>query len=169
MSELIDKKKLKQGCVIIIIGYQGSGKTPTAKEIASTCEFQNKVVFDVRHEYDENEFTTFHSFETFQEYFLTAKNSCIIFEEATGYIGAFRNLQLTDLLIGVEHNRNTIIFLFHSIKSVPSFMLELSRFIILLETNDPISFVKTDRPLLYPFINEKRPFSIDTRLKVNLP
>lgn len=155
--------KVKTGSVIIIIGYQGSGKTPIAKNLALQSGFKNKIVFDCRHEYDETIFTQFVNFNNFKNHLQTAKNSFIIFEEATGYIGSFRDLELTDLLIGVEHNRNTIVFLFHSIKSVPLFMLELSRFIILLPTNDSPEFIKVQRPIIYPYINLKKPVFIDVR------
>lgn len=158
-----NKINLKTGVAIVLIGYQGSGKTPRIKELMKTANMPNNIAFDPRGEYDPNEFTIFHNFKVFKDFIFKVKNSFIIFEEATGYIGSFSDIELQNLLIGVEHNRNIIVFAFHSIKRCPLFLLELSRFIILLDTQDSPESVKRDRPLLYPYMNMKKPVLIDVR------
>lgn len=156
----------KVGASIVIIGYQGAGKTPIAKQLKQEAGMRNNIVFDIRHEYPEDEFTTFHDFEKFKKFISTAKDCLIIFEEATAYIGFFRDLELINLITGVEHNRLVIIFLFHSIKSVPHFVIELSRFVILLNTNDSPELIKSQRPLLYKYMDQNRDWpgvTIDVR------
>lgn len=150
----------KNGCIVLVIGRQGSGKTPIIKELMKKFSFSNNIVFDPRHEYAED-YTLFHKYATFVKQFPTFTKSLIVIEEATGFISAAKNMDLAEELIAVEHKQNVIVFVFHSCMDVPKYILRLARFIKLLDTNDDPESIRTQRPELYEYLNEPKPVTID--------
>lgn len=152
---------MKAGDVIVIIGRQGSGKTPIAKERMNKSGYKNKVVFDYRNEYGDD-VTTFKTFAGIKKALPKLQGSFIIVEEATAFISSFKSFEIADLLMGIQHNRNICCFLFHSLLDTPPYILRMSRYIILLPTNDDATKVKAARAALYPyFMNPKKPIVID--------
>ena len=158
---------IKTGAVIIIIGRQGSGKTPTIKRLMEAGNFRSNVVLDIRHEYDETKYTVFYTYSGFKTYLPQIRGAFIVVEEATAFIASYKDLELTDMLIGVEHNKNTMVFAFHSCDDVPPYLLRFSRYIVLLDTNDDPEKVKRNRPKLFPYLSMKKPVIIDNYKPIN--
>ena len=154
---------MKVGTIILIIGRQGSGKTPTAKELMNKSTLKNKIVYDYRREYDkEKNVSLFFNYEIFKNNINNFRNSFIIIEEATAFISAFKDMELTNFLIGIEHNQNVCCLLFHSIQDIPLFIYRYARFTILLETNDDVNLIKRSRPKMYNYLIQKnKPIYID--------
>lgn len=158
--------KIKSGAIILIIGRQHSGKSPIAKRLATESNKKNKIVLDFRHEYDSTKFTVFYSIEKFKKLLSWITGSFIIVEEATTFINSFKDFSFVEAAAGVEHKNNTIVFLFHSIADAPKYLLRLSRFVILLPTNDDKDLVKRSHPKLFPYMGEAGDVLIDLN-KIN--
>ena len=155
---------MKAGENIVIIGRQGSGKTPLTKQLMEKSGYKNKVVFDYRGEYGD-QVTIYRSFASIKPKLPFIRGSFIVLEEATAFVNAFKSMELTDLMIGIQHNKNICVWIFHSLSDVPPFVLRLSRYIILLPTNDDPDKIKTARPFFYEYLlkalRTKKPVIID--------
>lgn len=158
MNEI--KPRKKNGFSMVVVGRQGSGKTPFIKSIAD--KFRNKIVYDIRQEYDKEQWTTFRKFANFKEYIYTVTDSLIVAEEATGFINGFKDMEFAEMIASVEHNTNVLIFVFHSISDIPLYMDRMSRFFYILPTNDDIFRLKSSRPFYYNVLkSNKLPVLID--------
>jgi hypothetical protein len=144
----------KMGAVILIIGRQGSGKTPVTQREAEASGFDNLVVYDPRKEYDLEKYTIFYKLSTFKKFITTARNCFIICEEATGFVNSFKDMEFTDFIIGVQHNCNIIVFIFHSLSDAPTYILRLCRFVVLLRTNDEPEVIQKNRPKFFPYLEK---------------
>ena len=144
---------MKAGENIIIIGRQGSGKTPITKQLMEKSGYQNKVVFDYRGEYGED-VTVYKTFAGIKPKLPYLRGCFIVIEEATAFVNSFKSLELTDLMVGIQHNKNICVWIFHSLADTPPFILRLARYIILLPTNDDPEKVKTSRPFFYPYLQK---------------
>ncbi len=146
--------KSKTGCAILVIGRQGVGKSPTIKALAEKSGMKNRVVFDRRKEYDPAGWTVFYSLNSFTKKLPSLTDSFIVVEEATGFVSNFKDQELTDILIGIEHNRDILIFVFHSLLDCPLYIQRFSRFMYLFPTNDIAESVETSRPHLFKFFSQ---------------
>ncbi len=73
----------------------------------------------------------------------TVKNSVIVFEEATIFFGNHgRVAELIELLVLNHHSQNVIIFLFHSVRSVPVEIMDFVQFMHIYHTNDRVTLLK---------------------------
>lgn len=161
-SQPLSQKKSKIGAVICVIGRQGSGKTPVTKRLADNSGFKNIAVYDPRREYDANKYTLFYTLTNFKKFLKRAKNTFIIVEEATGFIGGYKDLETwTDEIIGIQHKNNILVFIFHSLSDAPAYILRLSRFVVLLKTNDEAEVIKQSRPKFFKFMNKEGDQYID--------
>jgi hypothetical protein len=169
-TETDNKNPLKIGVATIVIGQQGAGKSPMVKEMALGSGMQNLIVLDINGEYDPEQFTTFSDFKLFKNYMTKTKNSLIIFEEASAFLSSFSDIELKQMLVGVEHNRNVIFFLFHGLRYVPPYLTDLCRFHICLRTRDTLEYCEKNRPFYAPFYNDMQnatsyePLVIDSTL-----
>src|SRR5262245_50952717 len=134
----------KTGSVFIIVGRQGTGKSPTIKALAERSGMKNKIVYDRRREYSD-EWTRFLKLDKFKKAWVNFTDSFIVVEEATGFVSGFKELELTDILIGIQHNRNVLVFVFHSLMDTPKYIQRLANFMYLFPTNDEEKDVRTSR------------------------
>ena len=93
---------MKAGENIVIVGRQGSGKTPLTKQLMEKSGYKNKVVFDYRGEYGD-QVTVFRSFQAIKPKLPYIRGSFIVLEEATAFVNSFKSMELTDLMIGIQH------------------------------------------------------------------
>lgn len=133
---------------IILIGGQDRGKSRKVKELLK--QSPNKLfAFDVNGEYNGTKYAG--TMEQFIEVVKNVENKKIVFEEATIF---FSNRGREEDLISmlVKHNGNIQIFCFHSLRSVPTYILDLCHYIVLFKTKDNPSIVKKlfkDYPEIY--------------------
>jgi hypothetical protein len=148
-DKMQEKVQNKTGVSIVVVGAPGAGKTPTIKSLIKS---KNVIVYDPRYEYSED-YILFRKYGYFRKYITTneIEKSTIIIEEATSFIGSFKESELAELLISIEHHNNTLITVFHSLADCPKFFLRLCKFVILFRTNDDAKFIKSQRANYYDY------------------
>jgi hypothetical protein len=124
---------------IIIVGNTGRGKTSAAMDTLYKAIEENREIFVYDPNADFLEFyqKPFTDEETFLKSVKNKKNSFILFEEATIFFsnkGNDRNLR--SLLVRKRHQNNTIVLLFHSLRSIPIYVFELTNYLVLYKTAD---------------------------------
>jgi len=130
------------GKSIIVVGGTGTGKTTLIKERLKNVDKRSLHLYDVNNEYTEFYTEPFGSFERFAKKAQRLNDAVIVFEEATIFLSnKGSNSQVRDILVRKRHTNCTIFFVFHSLRSVPRWVYDLSNFVVLLKTNDSESSV----------------------------
>lgn len=121
-----------RGFVIVIAGRQDTGKTTFAKTLIQAG--RPVFVYDFRAEYGGK------AKQPFGEFIKQANNkreTTIIIEEATVFLSnRGDNEDVKNLLAGRSHDGNTIVIIFHSLRTVPTYILDLCDYYVLFKTND---------------------------------
>ncbi len=148
----------KNGASIVYIGRQGAGKTPAVKTLAEGSGFDNLVAYDPNREYDPETYTVFYSLETFKRFLVSdeCRECFIIIEEATTFLSGFRDFEISDMIVKIQHKLNVCAFLFHSYIDASPFVLTKSRFAVLMPTNDEPKDVERARAKFYKYYLESR-------------
>lgn len=140
---------------IILIGDTGYGKSVLAKKLIGD---RNCFVYDVNNEYQDLSLDKKkqrcraipdidYDHINFMNDAGKRKNTMILFEEATGFCMANTSKLLRALIANKRHTGNNYIFIFHTINSVPDFILSLYSFIYLFKTEDNYTKVlQKERP-----------------------
>ena len=128
----------------LIVGRKHSGKTTLAKE--KFLSLPNFYVVDVHNEYEELPISNEPkrrsravTKEVAQVISKVAKSRGFTFlvEDATIWLNARTSDEaLKDLIISCRHNKNVVVFLFHSLNRIPLFVLEQADFMYLFETKE---------------------------------
>lgn len=163
---LINNTLFKNGAVICIAGYTGEGKSPLVKKIRAAAGLPNNIVWDIQHEYNAAEFTIFRrDFNTFRQAMTEAKQSLIIFEEATSHIRAFSDLDLNKIYTSSEHNLNVVIMVFTSLAAMPVSLILNMHYLILFNTNDDVDSLSDNkyRKRFIPLLRLKKPVFVNVR------
>lgn len=128
----------KGGKAFIVVGAPGMGKTTFNKEILSQVHPATIWLYDVNNEYTDFVQMPLLKFDKFCEIALTKTDSLIVFEEATIFLSnKGSNVNLKEILVRKRHTRNVILLVFHSLRSVPKYLLDLCNYLVLHKTNDP--------------------------------
>ena len=149
-----------------LIGGTGEGKSSLARKLT---DGKALCVFDVNGEWSDLPFDLnqrrcryFGDEKKFIEICVNKHNGtfCVL-EEATGFFIGATGAEARKFIIGkrhpVEKGGRNIIFLFHTIQSVPPFILDTADFIVLFKTGDDVSAVKKKRDkLVQPFLRLQR-------------
>lgn len=154
----------------IIIGAPGQGKSEFVKQ---AIQGRRCFVFDIQNEYGsrtkykgqrplllsdnpnaERARYTGHDLEQFQQMCLRKRDSILVFEEATMFFEGRTGKTTRQIMISRKHTGNAIMFLFHSINSVPPRIMEISEYVVLFKTNDQEHTVRYKyNNLLYYFLD----------------
>jgi Cdc6-like AAA superfamily ATPase len=123
---------------IIIVGATGTGKTTYVKSlIAKVPNKKALFIYDVNNEYAEYFPYKLVGIEDFMEKTQFISGGVFVLEEATIYLNNRScNTYLQELLVRKRHTNNTIILVFHSMRSVPRYIYELSNYVTVFKTND---------------------------------
>lgn len=126
---------------ILIVGNTGTGKTIYTQKL---IKGKKNFVFDVNCEYENfNRFTEIAEMENFFLQIAETKNTIIVIEEATIFFNNRKyNDKLNSFLVGKRHSKNTFIFLFHSLRVIPLYIIDFTDYIILFKTNDHPDIIK---------------------------
>lgn len=128
----------------LVVGATGTGKTTFTKSLLSKTRAKI-YIYDVNNEYREfdNNFE-FADFGTFSKTAAGCVNSFLVFEEATIFFSnRGSNKETTEVLVRKRHTNNVIVFVFHSLRSVPLHIFDLIDFLILHKTGDNIKLIET--------------------------
>lgn len=123
--------------VYAIIGGKGTGKSTFVKERLKQVNPRAIFINDVNQEYTEIKEMPYMDSDDFTILAAKLQNAVIVFEEATIFFGTHsQNKAMKNLLVRSRHTKNTIFLVFHSLRSLPTYIYELINFIILFKTND---------------------------------
>ena len=150
----------------VVIAATGEGKSTLVKQITAGKPL---FVYDVNGEYNDLSSDLNQPrckyFGSVKDFIKVAGNkhngTYCVFEEATGFFHGKSEQETRLFLIGKRHpieqgGRNAI-FLFHTIQTVPPFLLDTADYIVLFRTGDDINAVKRKRAkLVAPFLKLQR-------------
>jgi hypothetical protein len=149
----------------VLVAEKGRGKSTEAFRIVDSFTKKDLYVWDKQGQYKKyknNKIKGLPSIEQFLQIVANVKDAVIVFEESTIFFGnKSRSEIVVDLLISNYHTKNVIIFIFHSLRSVPVEIMDFVDFIRLYHTNDRATLInnkfKDDPQLLEIFnsVNEK--------------
>lgn len=130
-----------------IIADTGRGKSTYVKKLLRffVSKGLKPFIYDVNNEYGEfQETKELPKVSDFKNEATKKTNSVIVFEEATIFFSSnAKDEDLRYMLVRKRHTKNVIIFVFHSLRSVPVEILDLINFIILFKTSDRETLVKS--------------------------
>lgn len=122
---------------ILVVGMRGSGKTTKIKSMLEKTHPESRLVYDINKEYLNLYKKPFVNFDLFTEQAIKVKHAFIVFEEATIFLSnRGSNQDIRQLLVQARHNDNTLLFVFHSLRSIPKYVFDLCDYVILHKTND---------------------------------
>lgn len=132
---------------IIVVGGTGTGKTEKVKSLLRTVHPDARLVYDVNGEYIDLYNKPF--IEDIDVFIRTAKNvrnAVIVFEEATIFFSnkGGSDKETKSILVRKRHTNNTPIFVFHTLRSIPRDIFDLSNIVIIHKTEDTESTI-TDK------------------------
>lgn len=118
----------------LIIGAPGQGKSSYLKNLY----FKKRVfIYDVNNEHYKNENYKLPLPEDFVRKVENEQNCIIVFEEATIFFGNNSNTDtIRRMLVRKRHTGQYIVFVFHSIRTVPVQIMDFAEVITLFPTGD---------------------------------
>lgn len=127
--------------VIIVVGRKGVGKSTFIRSLTMKANIESLFIYD--HNFDHQDYykKPFLNFPEFAELSNKIMRGIIVYEEATIFLGHMKNFSMQELLVSSRRRENTVILVFHSLRSVPRYIYDLGNFIVLFKTNDEYKFV----------------------------
>src|SRR6478735_11307612 len=130
------------GKVGLIVGQRGTGKTTKVKQIIKPVHKDALLLHDVGGQYKDIYNKPLLDFDKFTNLCTKMSNGVFVFEEATIFLRHTPAKDVVDFLVKSRYRQNTVLFVFHSLRSVPRYIYDLSDFIILFKTKDNTAIVK---------------------------
>ena len=131
------------GQSIIIVGTNGTGKTTYIKERLKNVNKSSLLLYDVNNEYGKIYDQPFVKMEEFLGQATKVNNHVIVFEEATIFFSnRSTDKEMRELLVRRRHTKNMLFLVFHSIRSVPRDIMDMSNYLVLKYTNDSPKFIE---------------------------
>jgi hypothetical protein len=131
----------------LICGSKGRGKTTFSTKVLinSINKGLKAIVYDVRRDYLEYYKKPFLKKNDFMiKEIIPAKKSVILLEEATIFFpNTNKDNILYDKIIGMRYDENDIILVYHSLRSIPSYILEQADYLTLFKTSDNLQYINT--------------------------
>src|SRR6478609_3373477 len=129
------------GKAIIIVGATGCGKTYFTKEtLLKKVNPKALHIYDTNNEYEKflpENYAAQGDFDGFIKKAYTLKKAVILIEDATAFISnRGRSDLMTKIMVAKRHSGNTVILLFHSMRAIPKYLMDISTDIFIFKTND---------------------------------
>lgn len=133
-----------KGKVLLLVGAKGMGKTSFVRSMLEQVPPNNRMVYDVNGEYtDLYDHDIDLTYQDFLEQSTQVRDAFVVYEEATIFIGHNSNsTNIKELLVRTRHTGNTVVFVFHSLRTVPRFVFDLANYVILFKTSDTVKLVE---------------------------
>lgn len=130
------------GQSVIVVGTNGTGKTTYIKERLSKVNKSSLLIYDINKEYEDFYDKPFVKMNDFLETATQVNNGVIVFEEATIFFNnRSTNEEMRELLVRRRHTKNMIFLVFHSIRSIPRDIMDMSNYLILKYSVDSPKFI----------------------------
>ena len=121
----------------IIVGATNTGKSTLVKSLIKRANKSALFIYDVNNEYKDFFPYPFVDFETFINSATRIKNAVLVIEEATIFLNNRGSCDaLKEILVRKRHTNVAIFLVFHSMRSIPRYIYELSNYITIFKTND---------------------------------
>lgn len=155
-----------RGKLNLIVGARGTGKSTLLKKMLGDLPPERVLLYDLNNEHQEytarfkspdGQFTL-PDLEVFLDMAEHSRNIVIVCEEATVFFTSYNSSeQIKKILTQLRHTRNGMLLVFHSLRSIPDYMMTFVNNIVLLkttgDTEDKINR-KFDNPDLVRAFNE---------------
>lgn len=127
----------------VVCGKRKHGKTTFIKNyLIRNLPNSKKYIFDIQNDYSDIK-NAYCDKSGNKEQFLkvveNVKNSVIVFEESTAFFNSRGSeMVLRKILVSSSpsHNNNILFFAFHSLRFVPSYLIDLCDYFVIFKTND---------------------------------
>lgn len=129
--------------VILIVGQRKTGKTTDLRNLIKNVHPSALLLHDISNQFTDLYKKPFLPINEFTKVCNKISEGVIAFEEATVFIGHHKLEDVAEFLVTSRHRKNTVIFVFHSLRSIPRYIYDLSNIVILHKTKDNISFVQS--------------------------
>lgn len=147
--------------IIVVVGRRGTGKTTFAKKLIKVSPMK-ALVLDTFDHPDYRQLTqlqpdqlgrwkggnvrlfTGDPLENCQLIFDLVSNSLVIFEDARRYIEPTIQKPIRQGIVEHRNRNNDLVFMFHNLKDVPSYLCSMYNSLVLFKTNDNVK-VRQDK------------------------
>jgi len=137
-----------EGQIILIVGGRGHGKTTWVRKFTTKAHPDALLMHDVSGMHKDYYKKPLLKFNDFTKLLSSVEQCLFAFEEATIFVPHSPNPDIKEACVTSRYRGNTILFVFHSLRAVPRYILDLSNKLILMKTNDTETLVETkfERP-----------------------
>ncbi len=126
--------------IILLVGGTGCGKSTYGKRMIKTANKKAVIVYDVNNEYADypNRFTPLDTdIDKFVSMLLKTRKSIILMEDMTGFLpNNGKSSAMVQVLQARRHTGNTIVMFYHSMTSIPKYVMDMATTLVIFKTND---------------------------------
>lgn len=132
-----------KGLSIIVVGKRGAGKSNFLKGKISKAHKNSLCIFDKQGEYKDYYQKHTPSFRDFISIAKKLSDSVQVWEEMTVFLSIRSSYEeIKEICVDARHKNNMIFWVFHSLRTIPRDIFDLSDIIVLFKTNDSPSLIK---------------------------
>lgn len=134
------------GKAIIVVGGTGMGKTTFVKKCLSMVNKELICLYDPNDEYHDFREPNYilPEFDVFCMRVNSLRQSVIVYEEASMFLSnRGSNTHVLRQLVQKRHKQNTFFLVFHSVRKIPKYLLDMCNMIVLHKTADPLEIVES--------------------------
>lgn len=132
---------MNEGKVWLIVGKKKMGKTFFLRSLLKPVHPKNLFLYDPTGQYNDFYKKPFLDFDKFIEVCTKVSGAVIAIEEGTINIGHAPIKEVKDFCAGSMNKGNTVFMIFHSLRTVPRYIYDLSEMIVLFKTKDDLDLV----------------------------
>ncbi len=128
------------GKVVLVVGRKGSGKSTEVQNLMAKAPKSKVKLFDPFG--DHPDYESYDDFKQFTSDVKALKNHIVVVEEATIFLGHWKDYDVVELLVRSRRHENIIVLVFHSFTDLPKYIFRLSNIVVAKKTLDPVEKVE---------------------------